>query len=189
MLTKLSAFLVALTCSGVAKAQYAVAPEANDAAHWREPVPAVFEETLLRARVGPALRVAHDSTTAGLGTALEAGRRSGLRVAAIWTAVGELTGAEQYGADLWLSFAGTERLRPTLGAGAALIRARVASSSSAGRTESFGAATVRCSADYLLGSRHAEARLGVEAIGVSPAIDAGARRPWGVFLTHLSLGF
>lgn len=186
MLTKLTALLVALTGSGVATAQYAVAP---DAAHWGEPGPAVLEETLLRARVGPALRVAHDSTTAGLGTALEAGRRSGLRIAAIWTAVGETAGAEQYGADLWLSFAGTARWRPTLAAGAALIRTPDENSSSAEDTESFGAATVRGSADYLLGTRHADARLGVEAMGVIPAIDAGDRRPWGVFLAHLSLGF
>jgi len=197
MLVKVASFASCLLCVSAAHAQFAVEPQPADKPPWLEvpPPPASAHDSIVRAHVGPALRVDGDGATGGLNTALDFGRFSGLRLAAAWTALGASAMHAQYGGDLWLSLDATPQLRPVLGAGAAYVRAEPSAEDSETEgelppeTAEFGVATARVGVEYLFDLATADARLGVEALGALPAIEADDRAPWLTLSANLALGF
>jgi hypothetical protein len=199
MLVKVASFASCLLCISTAHAQFAVEPPAAEP-HPRDQDPWLVEspslhrhDTVVRAHVGPALRVDAEGATGGLATALDFGRFSGLRVAAAWTALGASAMHSQYGGDLWLSLDLHPQLRPLLGAGAAYVRAEPSDidpeSETAPQAAKFGVATARVGLEYLVALSTADARLGLEALGALPAIEAEDRAPWLTLSANLALGF
>ena len=209
MLVKVASFASCLLFVSAAHAQYAVEPPdqnpsepiAAEPGPWLDDPgpPSPVHDTVVRAHVGPALRVDEDGATGGLATALDFGRFSGVRVAAAWTALGAEAMHSQYGGDLWLSFDLSPQLRPVLGAGAAYVRAEPtaedgegaedADSEAAPEAAKFGVATARVGIEYLFDLATADARVGVEALGALPAIEAKDRAPWLTLSANLALGF
>lgn len=197
MLVKVAVFASCLLCVSAAHAQFAVEPQPGDQPPWLDepPPPPSGHDSIVRAHIGPALRVDRDGATGGLNTALDFGRFSGLRLAAAWTALGASAMHSQYGGDLWLSLDATPQLRPVLGAGAAYVRAEPNAEDSeadgepAAETAEFGVATARVGVEYLFDLATADARLGVEALGALPAIEADDRAPWLTLSANLALGF
>ena len=188
MLLKAAIVLGLATCTRLASAQFAVEPPNTppDQGLYDEWPGGAAQPTLIRARVGPALRIAGAGATGGLASALDLGRHSGLRVSGTWTAVGQQSGVSQYGAELWLDLGGQHRLRPILAAGAAFVRAH---GGAVDEDQRFGAATVRASVDYALALSGADARLGAEAVAAVPAIEAHGNDPWLTLIANLALGF
>ena len=199
MLVKVASFASCLLCVSAAHAQFAVEPPGSephpsDQSPWMEEPPSPsHDDTVVRAHVGPALRVDRDGATGGLATALDFGRFSGVRVAAAWTALGASAMHAQYGGDLWLSLDVHPQLRPVLGAGAAYVRAEPSEAEpeneAAPKAAEFGVATARVGLEYLIALSQADARLGVEALGALPAIEAEDRAPWLTLSANLALGF
>lgn len=198
MLVKAASFATCLLCISAAHAQFAVEPPGSepyppDRDAWLSEPPLPVHDTIVRAHVGPALRVDNEGATGGLATALDFGRFSGLRVAAAWTALGASAMHSQYGADLWLSLDLHPRLRPVLGAGAAYVRAEATEvdpeSETAPEVAKFGVATARVGLEYLIALSTADARFGLEALGALPAIEAEDRAPWLTLSANLALGF
>jgi len=192
MLTKVASFTVVTCWTALAGAQFAVAPpEDRIADEYEYGPPPPIHESVVRARVGPVLRTASDSTTGGLMTALDFGRRSGLRLSATWTAFGDGEDVGQYGADLWLHLGNLGPVRPVVGAGAALVHRQDDADRVADEKTStlFGAATVRGGLEYLFALDASDARVSVEALGSIPAIDADRRSPWLTLMSTLALGF
>ncbi len=146
--------------------------------------------SVARGRVGPALRLARESSSGGLTAALDLGRgASGLRVAGIWTAVGLDEGMQQYAADLWLDLGSGSRLHPVVGAGAALVRTQAFSESTPSQPVSFGAATLRAGLEIHLDFQDTDARIAAEALGALPAVHAPDQQPWLTLASTLVLGF
>lgn len=178
---------VALLVSATAKAQYAVPPDPAWAGD-QEPLdpqaeePA-FAEAVARLGVGPALRVTGGEAFAGLGSSLDLGQSSGVRLQGVWTRVGGEGGEQHYGVDLWLSLGAFGRIRPCAGAGAALVREETPAG-----FHDYGVATVRATLDYVLGIANTDARLGVDALLSVPAIDAARSTPSALFVSRLGLG-
>jgi hypothetical protein len=173
-------------------------PPPSDQTPWIAAPPSPVHDSVVRAHVGPALRVDRDGATGGLATALDFGRFSGLRVAAAWTALGASAMHSQYGGDLWLSLDLHPDLRPVFGAGAAYVRAEPSAANAeedpaedetAPNAAEFGVATARVGLEYLFPLSTADARLGVEALGALPAIEADDRAPWLTLSATLALGF
>lgn len=200
MLVKVASFASCLLCVSAARAQFAVEPpgsppQPSDQSPWIAEPPATVHDSVVRAHVGPALRVDRDGATGGLATALDFGRFSGLRVAAAWTALGASAMHAQYGGDLWLSLDVHPDLRPVFGAGAAYVRAESTPADPEGEDEAppeaaeFGVATARVGLEYLFPLSTADARLGLEALGALPAIEADDRAPWLTLSATLALGF
>lgn len=198
MLVKAASFATCLLCISAAHAQFAVEPPGSepypsDRDPWLNEPPRPVHDTIVRAHVGPALRVDDEGATGGLATALDFGRFSGLRVAAAWTALGASAMHSQYGGDLWLSLDLHPQLRPVLGAGAAYVRAEATEvdpeSETAPEVAEFGVATARVGLEYLIALSTADARLGLEALGALPAIEAEDRAPWLTLSANLALGF
>ncbi|HEU5075546.1 MAG TPA: hypothetical protein VFU02_15245 [Polyangiaceae bacterium] len=200
MLVKVASFASCLLCVSAAHAQFAVEPPRSDPPPsdqhpWiDEPYrPAPVHDSVVRAHIGPALRVDRDGATGGLATALDFGRFSGVRVAAAWTALGASAMHAQYGGDLWLSLDIHPELRPVLGAGAAYVRAEASEADTpsevAPEATEFGVATARVGLEYLFALSTADARLSVEALGALPAIEAEDRAPWLTLSANLALGF
>lgn len=204
MLVKVASFASCLLCVAAARAQFAVepsstGPEPTDQPPWLATAPAPSHDSLVRARIGPALRVDREGATGGLATALDFGRFSGVRVTGAWIALGASAMHSQYGGDLWLTLDLHPDLRPVFGAGAAYVRAERSapdSESPAGDDEpsapaatKFGVATARVGLEYLFPLATADARLGLEALGALPAIEADDRAPWLTLSATLALGF
>jgi hypothetical protein len=195
MLLKAATMTAMVTCTGLASGQFALEPPDTSPgrASFDEPPDGTAQRTVLRARVGPALRIARDGATGGLATALDLGRHSGLRVSGIWTAVGQQQGVSQYGAELWLDLGGQLQVRPVLAAGAAFVRTQRADVDGPVDVEpddrGFGAATVRASLEYALALESTDARLGAEAVAAIPAIKVGDQEPWVTLVASLALGF
>ncbi|HEY6722931.1 MAG TPA: hypothetical protein VI197_02835 [Polyangiaceae bacterium] len=203
MLVKVVSFASCLLCVSEAHAQFAVEPprselQPSDQTPWIAEPPSPIHDSVLRAHVGPALRVDRDGATGGLATALDFGRFSGLRVAAAWTALGASAMHSQYGGDLWLSLDLHPDVRPVFGAGAAYVRAEQAGADDEDTTSEdgprpkaaeFGVATARVGLEYLFPLSTADARLGLEAVGALPAIEADDRTPWLTLSATLALGF
>lgn len=194
MLVKLATFASCMACASLAQAQFAVVPPEEPNPGFNEaPPPWPTHDSVVRARVGPTLRIAEEGTTGGLATALDFGRWSGVRVAAAWTALGGSAMHAQYGGDLWLSLDVHPQLRPVFAAGAAYVRAETAEtdpeSQMTPEASRFGVATARVGLEYLFDLATADARLGAEAIGSVPAINAQDRSPWLGLSANLALGF
>lgn len=203
MLVKVASFASCLSCVSAAHAQFAVEPPGSeppsDQTPWIAEPPSPVHDSVVRAHVGPALRVDRDGATGGLATALDFGRFSGVRVAAAWTALGASAMHSQYGGDLWLSLDLHPDLRPVFGAGAAYVRAERSSADADGEAApegeappeaaEFGVATARVGLEYLFPLSTADARLGLEALGALPAIEADDRAPWLTLSATLALGF
>lgn len=198
MLLKAASFASAIALTSSAQAQFAVAPPPEQPASWTDdlafPSP---HETFVRARIGPALRLTNDGSGGGLASALDFGSTSGVRVSAVWTAVGADVGHAQYGGDLWLSLLSRSQLRPVLAAGAAYVHERRPDNPSVDgmdtatseATPDFGVATARVGMEYLFPLEAADARLAAEAVGSVPAINAHDRAPWVTLAATLALGF
>lgn len=200
MLVKVASFASCLLCGSAVHAQFAVEPPrtdppAADQHPWIDEgiLPAPMHDSVVRAHIGPALRVDRDGATGGLASALDFGRFSGVRVAATWTALGGSAMHAQYGGDLWLSLDLYPELRPVIGAGAAYVRAETSEEGSANEPApeaiEFGVATARMGLEYLFALSTADARLSVEALGALPAIEAEDRAPWLTLSANLALGF
>ena len=196
MLVKLATFASCMVCASLAQAQFAVVPPDEPTPGFDETAPAWPDhDSVVRARVGPTLRIAEEGATGGLATALDFGRWSGVRVSAAWTALGGSAMHAQYGGDLWLSLDLHPQLRPVFAAGAAYVRAETAEteadpdSNAEPEAYHFGVATARVGVEYLFDLATADARLGAEAVGAVPAINAQDRSPWLGLSANLALGF
>jgi hypothetical protein len=111
---------LALLKVGVASAQdhYARPPDPSQSQAFLEP-----SDPTLRLSVGPAIRMAGAGTAGGLGVALDLGARAvGGRLSGTWVRVGSDGGLSQYAAEIWVDFGAERRLRPIVGAGAAVGR-------------------------------------------------------------------
>jgi hypothetical protein len=186
--------LICLTCcllSGAAEAQtrYAQPPEQmieNPPAY--EPA-----DSVIRLGVGPALRVSNAGTAGGLGATVDIGARAqGGRLAAAWTRVGSDGGLAQYTAELWVDFGAARRFRPIVGAGAGIGRLDEATANGGIFTSTLGLGVLRGTLEYVLPVSGADARVGLDVMGVLPAIrDSSAPdvRGWLITQARVGVGF
>jgi hypothetical protein len=176
--------------AGVASAQdrYARPPDPSS-------FPAAVEssEPTLRLGVGPAIRVAGGGTAGGLGVALDLGARAvGGRLSGTWVRVGSDGGLSQYGAEIWVDFGAERRLRPIVGAGAAVGRLEQVDTSGSLHTSTLGLGVLRGALEYVLPVSGADARVGLDLQGALPAIrtsDSPDVTGWLLATARVGIGF
>jgi hypothetical protein len=138
-----------------------------------------------RLHVGPA--TLFSPATPGLFTALDIGRRSvGARFSGAWLGAENEGGIAQYGAELWVDFAGGSQLHPIVSAGAAYVRHREDDESD---QRGLGAGVLRGTLEYELPVRDADARVGLSLIGLVPAIESERQEPWVMGALTVGAGF
>jgi hypothetical protein len=138
-----------------------------------------------RLHVGPA--TLFSPTTPGLFTALDIGRRAvGARFSGAWLGAENEGGIAEYGAELWVDFAGSSQLHPIVSAGAAYVRHREDES---GDERGLGAGVLRGTLEYELPVSDADARVGLSIIGLVPAIESERREPWVMGALTVGAGF
>lgn len=187
-----SASLVVLAHGLTARADFAAPPDAPNHRYERypdrypEPEPpsiAPDRGSTVRLEVGPAL--SFPNATPGLAAALDLGRPAlGGRIAGAWLGAGSDKGISQYSLELWVDFARNAPLHPIVGTGAALVQMQDATGKS-----TLGAAVLRGALEYELPVADADARVGLSAAGLIPAITTEARRPWVMGALTVSAGF
>jgi hypothetical protein len=186
-----SIFVACWLLSGAAMAQtrYAQPPDQGfDNPPSYEPA-----DSVLRLGVGPALRISNEGAAGGLGIAVDLGSRAeGGRLSATWTRVGSNGGLAEYTAELWVDFNTGRRLRPIVGAGAGIGRLDEAAPSGGIFTSTVGLGVLRGTLEYVLPVPGADARVGVDVMGVFPAVrDSSAPdvRGWLVTSARVGVGF
>ena len=151
-----------------------VAPYASEAREprFREDWDARPAPSLFRLHVGPALLI--QPASPGLFTALDVGRGAvGARLSAAWLRAESERGLASYTAELWVDLARDYELHPILGAGASFLHG-----GALGGDRSAGAGVLRGALEYELPLRDADARLGLNLLGLVPAIASERTRPW-----------
>jgi hypothetical protein len=106
--------------------------------------------------------------------------------------VGSDGGLAQYTAELWVDFGAARRLRPILGAGAGVGRLDEAAANGGISTSTVGLGVLRATLEYVLPLSGADARVGVDVMGVLPAIrdrSAPDLRGWLVTSARVGVGF
>jgi hypothetical protein len=138
-----------------------------------------------RLHVGPA--TLFSPATPGLFTALDIGRRSvGARFSGAWLGAENEGGLAEYGAELWIDFAGSSQLHPIVSAGAAYVRHR---SDEDGDERGLGAGVLRGTLEYELPVSDADARVGLSLMGLVPAIESERKEPWVMGALTVGAGF
>lgn len=126
-------------------------------------------------------------STAGLFAALDIGKHAvGARLSGAWLHAGRPDGLAAYSAELWLDFSRGSELHPIVGAGAAWLRGEPAA---VGARGSAGAGVLRGALEYELPVEDADARLGVQVLGLVPAIGTERERPWVIGSLSVGVGF
>jgi hypothetical protein len=147
----------------------------------------------VRMSIGPGLRVSEVATDGGLVAMLDVGSGAiGARASGTWVRVGSDVGLSQYGGDLWIDFGGERRLRPIVGAGAAIARLNQRQLDGGMETSTYGVGVLRGSLEYVLPVERADARAGIDAVGSVPAIQgrhAPDRGPWLLLSARVGIGF
>ncbi len=139
--------------------------------------------SLFRISVGPALLL--EPSSPGLLGALDLGRGAvGARLSAALLRAESERGLAAYAAELWVDLGHRYQLHPVLGAGVSLLHG-----GALGRRGSSGAGVLRAGLDYELPIDEADARLGLNVIGLVPAIDSDRTRPWLLGSVTLGVGF
>lgn len=147
--------------------------------------PAFPSRSTARLHVGPA--TLFSPATPGLFTALDIGRRAvGARFSGAWLGAENEGGIAQYGAELWVDFAGRSQLHPIVSAGAAYVRHREDEDSDAA---GLGAGVLRGTLEYELPVSDADARVGLSIIGLVPAIESDRKEPWVMGALTVGAGF
>ncbi|MES1183197.1 MAG: hypothetical protein ABUL60_05250 [Myxococcales bacterium] len=138
---------------------------------------------MFRLHVGPAMLL--EPAGPGLFTALDIGSRAvGARLSAAWLRAESEQGLSSYSAELWIDFRHRAELHPVVGAGASFLRGGVL-----GRSKSVGAGSLRCALEYELPIEDADARLGLGALLLVPAIGSERTRPWTMAVFTVGAGF
>jgi hypothetical protein len=136
-----------------------------------------------RFHVGPALLL--EPASPGLFTALDIGQRAvGARLSAAWLRAESERGLASYSAELWVDFRHRSQLHPVVGAGASFLRG-----GALGPHDSAGAGSLRCALEYELPIEDADARLGLSALALVPAIGSERTRPWMLAALTVGAGF
>jgi hypothetical protein len=115
-----------------------------------------------------------------------------VRFSGSWVGVGGDRGLSQYDGQLWLDFGAGELLHPILAAGAGLARLESAASAGGTRGSTLGVATLRGTLEYVLPSREANARAGVDVEGALPAIRSETAPNvdgWLLVTARVGIGF
>jgi hypothetical protein len=155
--------------------------DAEVAPEWAAPPEA--ETSLFRVSVGPALLF--EPASPGLLTALDIGRRAvGARLSAAFMRPENERGLAAYGGELWVDLGHRSQLHPLLGAGVSLLHG-----GALGRRGNSGAGVLRAGLEYELPIAEADARLGVNVIGLVPAIESDRTRPWVLGGVTIGAGF
>lgn len=157
------------------------------------PVDPPRSASTMRVHVGPALRLDERATAGGLFAGIDLGRRAtGLRLSGTWSAEGQRDAAQQYAAELWVDFAGAERLRPILGAGAGILRLQRTGDDGARVGATEGVAVLRLAIEYLIPLDDADARAALSAIGTLPAVQGRSgveSSPGAILVASVAVGF
>lgn len=141
------------------------------------------ETSLFRVSVGPALLF--EPASPGLFTALDIGRRAvGARVSAAFMRPENERGLAAYGGELWVDLGHRSQLHPLLGAGVSLLHG-----GALGRRRTSGAGVLRAGLEYELPIAEADARLGLNVMGLVPAIESDRTRPWLLGGVTIGAGF
>ena len=152
-------------------------------------------ESAVRMSVGSVARADSDAVRAGLFAALDFGRGpAGFRASAAWVRVGYDDPLAQYTGELTLTVGELSRFVPSLGAGGGLARTyRVDSAGThVPGGANLGVGVLRASIDYRLPFAETDARAGVSATGVLPAVrgdGAPDLSPWMLFAGTVTIGF
>jgi hypothetical protein len=146
--------------------------------------------SIVRASIGPALRVSQQAADGGLALAIDIGSRAtGGRLFGSWVRVGSDRGLSEYTAELWIDFGLERRLHPIIAAGAGIARLE----GSAGRPAStLGIGVLRLTLEYALPIEEADARVGIDALGNLPAIRSRSAEnapPWALLMARVGAGF
>jgi len=137
-----------------------------------------------RFHVGPAVLV--EPSSPGLLTALDVGRGAvGARISASLLRPESERGFSSYTAELWIDFRHRYELHPILGAGASVLRGGALQHGTA------GAGVLRGALEYELPIVDADARIGLNLIGLVPAIASQTERtrPWVEAAVMIGAGF
>jgi hypothetical protein len=168
----------------------------RDRVELEESPPEPFEElrpSSVRVSIGPGLRVSEVATDGGLVAAIDVGSGAiGARASGSWVRVGSDVGLSQYGGDLWIDFGGERRLRPIVGAGAAVARLNHRELDGSVEASTYGVGLLRGSLEYVLPVERADARAGIDAVGSVPAIQgrrAPDMSPWLLVTARVGIGF
>jgi hypothetical protein len=163
----------------------------------REPAPPGAEipyefvqASSLRLSVGPVLRVAKQLSDAGLTAAVDIGSDvAGARISGTWVRVGSDVGLAEYRGELFIDFGADRRIHPIVGAGAGVARL---SAGDGARASTYGVGVLRGTVEYVLPVERADARVGLDASGSAPIIQAkgaGDASPWLLLSARLGVGF
>ena len=152
-------------------------------------------DSAVRASVGSVARADGDALRAGVFAAVDFGRGpAGFRASAAWVRVGYDDPLAQYTGELTLSLGEYSRFVPTVGAGGGLARTyrvdgtRMRIDGGA----NLGVGVLRVAIDYRLPFADTDARAGISAMGVMPAVrasDAPDLPPWLLLAGTVSIGF
>jgi hypothetical protein len=192
------------TTKALAAEGWAEAPDrrplvvANEEPRDEEPRPPTFgykSDSAVRVSVGSAARADSDALRAGLFAAIDFGKGpAGFRASAAWVRVGYDDPLAQYTGELTLTIGEFSRFIPSLGAGGGLARTYRVDGAGA-RTDggaNLGVGVLRAELDYRLPFGETDARAGLSASGVMPAVrasDAPDLGPWMIFTGTVTIGF
>ncbi len=146
-------------------------------------LPPAPKPSTFRFHVGPAVLL--QPAGPGLFAALDIGERAvGARVSASWLRAESEQGLSAYSAELWIDFRHRYELHPVLGAGASFLRG-----GALGTSSSVGAGVLRAGLEYELPIADADARLGLNLVGLVPAIGSERTQPWAMAALTVGAGF
>ena len=119
---------------------------------------------------------------------------AGFRASAAWVRVGYDDPLAQYTGELTLALGDFARFVPSIGAGGGLARTYRVDENGAhvGGGSNLGIGVLRAAVDYRLPLTDTDARAGISAMGVMPAIrasDAPDLSPWLMLAATVSIGF
>ncbi len=196
------ALLSLLLFSRAAAAQEFAEPPGGPLLPSEPPTDAPFVETrpdppadssTLRVSVGPVLRVARTTADGGLAAALDVGSGpAGARFTGTWVRVGSDEGLSEYRGELFIDFGSERRLHPIVGAGAGIARLGSPGPDGTPVIATYGVGVLRGTLEYVLPVSRADARIGIDASGSVPAIQAKSAAnagPWLLFTARVGVGF
>ena len=166
-------------------ADFAAPPDDDERAWQHDEEGSVAEGSGSNARfqIGPAMLL--EPTSPGFFGALDFGPRSvGGRVSAAWLLTASEQGLSVYTAELWVDFRQRYDLHPILGAGASWLHG-----SALGEHPNVGAGVLRGALEYDLPISDADARVGVSAMLLVPAIASDDAQPWVTLGASVGIGF
>lgn len=152
-------------------------------------------DSVARLSIGPVLRANGDAVRSGLGAGLELGHGpAALRLSGAWVRVGYDDPLQQYTGEIVLYLFEYGRVVTSVGAGGGLARTKRidAAGNKTDGAASVGVGTGRLAFDYRIPFPDTDARAGVFATAVMPAMrgeGAPSLAPWALIGAGVTVGF